>query len=925
MLLLFPAACHAAPTRIEAENWSRQFGSLGKDYKAAASGGQVLGLEWGDVPGDWAEYDFTAAQTLTPARLTIRYARAFTGSGRLDATLDGAPAGFVVYDYTGGWGDTAGQFRTTALDLPVLSAGPHTLRVTVAATGEPLPAITIAPERVLDLVGGRADKNSVGHGRNVALYTGSPSQCFFATHRLGNVFSATDGRTLRWFPDQVVVAVGGATASPNVNLDYLEYDVVPPAIATEATADTIVEQRQVCVTRDDVIVTRVWLANPETTPQTHTLIVTGDCRNSYDWRGSTGGVKETRRDGDVVLMFDHNVYPEFVPAGLCLAIGGSAAPSQVVVSTPGAYSLTYEISVPAASTRSVVLACAIDTQETRAREHLAAVLDDSDPLAANRAEWSDFYAHQVPRFACSDAGLTELYAFRWFLLRFSTAGGDLGYFKYPVVMEGRQAYQTYCCYSAPFMAFDMNWAVDPAVGFGHMATMAEAAYDDGRFPWYTSPRTNHVPIDHASGTGLSLLPYAAWKYFIVHGDRARLAELYPVMKRNVEWWLADRDPNGDGLFDVQHQLETGMDDLFRWGSAYADTRYDAVDATSYACMNLRAVATMARELGETADATRFGAAADLAAAALRTLLWNTTRSAFFDRRKSDSALAVNYPTITMFYPLLADAGQAPQRAVISAYLLDPNRFWLPYPVPALPKDHPQFNPTSFWTGPSWPAANSHVVEALARTAKRDDRTLLPQAAELFRRAAANHLQPRADFYERYNPLTGAGLSSFRDYMHSWWVDIYVRHVAGLEYVDGALLTVDPLPLGLDYFELRGAPWRGRRVDVLWRDPNGVPEGDPNAPAYRPGLTVQVDGRTVARRPAFRPGDTPVTAPALLGDLNCDSLVNNGDIDVFVLALTSPLEYATRYPDCQLLNGDANADGVFNNGDIDAFVALLVGG
>ncbi len=63
----------------------------------------------------------------------------------------------------------------------------------------------------------------------------------------------------------------------------------------------------------------------------------------------------------------------------------------------------------------------------------------------------------------------------------------------------------------------------------------------------------------------------------------------------------------------------------------------------------------------------------------------------------------------------------------------------------------------------------------------------------------------------------------------------------------------------------------------------------------------------------------------VGDLNCDGLVNNGDIDAFVLALTDPLAYAATYPDCDRNLADINGDGEVNNGDIDGFVALLSGG
>ncbi len=63
-------------------------------------------------------------------------------------------------------------------------------------------------------------------------------------------------------------------------------------------------------------------------------------------------------------------------------------------------------------------------------------------------------------------------------------------------------------------------------------------------------------------------------------------------------------------------------------------------------------------------------------------------------------------------------------------------------------------------------------------------------------------------------------------------------------------------------------------------------------------------------------------PDVIGDMNCDGLVNNGDIDPFVLAVTDAGAYELAYPACDILRGDCNEDGLVNNGDIDAFLALL---
>ena len=93
--------------------------------------------------------------------------------------------------------------------------------------------------------------------------------------------------------------------------------------------------------------------------------------------------------------------------------------------------------------------------------------------------------------------------------------------------------------------------------------------------------------------------------------------------------------------------------------------------------------------------------------------------------------------------------------------------------------------------------------------------------------------------------------------------------------------------------------------------NGAPDDCDIAAGTSPDL----DGNGI---PDECEAGTPV------GDMNCDGLVNFGDIDPFVLALTDPAQYAVDYPDCDAGNADINGDGLVNFGDIDPFVALLTG-
>lgn len=81
-------------------------------------------------------------------------------------------------------------------------------------------------------------------------------------------------------------------------------------------------------------------------------------------------------------------------------------------------------------------------------------------------------------------------------------------------------------------------------------------------------------------------------------------------------------------------------------------------------------------------------------------------------------------------------------------------------------------------------------------------------------------------------------------------------------------------------------------------------------------------------PAFADANgnlVPDVCEALLGDMNCDGVVNVLDINPFTLALSDPAGYAAQFPACNILNGDMNHDGFVNVLDINLFVALLSGG
>ncbi|TWT44895.1 hypothetical protein RAS1_13140 [Phycisphaerae bacterium RAS1] len=68
---------------------------------------------------------------------------------------------------------------------------------------------------------------------------------------------------------------------------------------------------------------------------------------------------------------------------------------------------------------------------------------------------------------------------------------------------------------------------------------------------------------------------------------------------------------------------------------------------------------------------------------------------------------------------------------------------------------------------------------------------------------------------------------------------------------------------------------------------------------------------------------PQTLPLILGDANCDGVVNILDINPFILALGDPLAYAAEYPFCDVARCDMNGDGLADILDINPFVTAIL--
>jgi glycogen debranching enzyme len=117
-----------------------------------------------------------------------------------------------------------------------------------------------------------------------------------------------------------------------------------------------------------------------------------------------------------------------------------------------------------------------------------------------------------------------------------------------------------------------------------------------------------------------------------------------------------------------------------------------------------------------AECQRHGASVS---GAIQALMWNETLGYFVTLYKDKDGHTVPSPveTVQSLFPLLLpDLPEALVERIVRTAVTNTSKFWLPYPVPSVSADAPQytanFTVDLMWRGPTWPILNWFLMEGL---------------------------------------------------------------------------------------------------------------------------------------------------------------------------------------------------------------------
>jgi putative isomerase len=268
-----------------------------------------------------------------------------------------------------------------------------------------------------------------------------------------------------------------------------------------------------------------------------------------------------------------------------------------------------------------------------------------------------------------------------------------------------------------------------AIGWRHVdaglaAEMIDAVFDgqraDGFVPHQLSPTQGPSAITQP--------PLLAYGIKLVHDAAPNLAWLrlhYARLCAYVEWDLAHRDQDGDGLVDwliegdpASRSGESGMDNSPRFDFHYP-TQLAAVDFNAYLALECETLAGFAATLGYPKDVAVWQQRHAQLCCLINQYLWSEEHRFYCDY---DAASGTLSPVLSSagFLPLICGAATAEQATILAGHLRDPEMFGTAFPVPSIAARDRTHYAKDMWRGPTWVNVNWLVARGLERYSAHGD-------------------------------------------------------------------------------------------------------------------------------------------------------------------------------------------------------------
>ena len=463
-----------------------------------------------------------------------------------------------------------------------------------------------------------------------------------------------------------------------------------------------------------------------------------------------------------------------------------------------------------------------------------------DEKCAEYLRWFD----PIPSFECDDGLMTRCWHYRFYLLRknlcapggtqpFFCEGRDHRMAKEPYTASGWE-FARMIPLSVPMQVRDARWIPGAKEAEGTLRALLQCADEEGVF---SALSLSGPPKAYAH-----FCQRALYEWYLVTGKAETVRALLPAYKRDAAK-VYRRCKADDSLQIERTHALTGKeyqpsfwfftDRCFPKKVRPAQEGYTAlkrVDRSVYAYLNFDALARLC-DLCKDADGAYFASESAKIRSDILNLMWDPVSQCFYDLHAltNEKAFVKN---IVCFDPMWAGL-TGEKHLPAFRYLTDPCFFALGSAFASCAADCPAFSSDGgwfgdyfkgphgcMWNGPSWPYATALALDALARQSKEHGHRFDADFDRFLGQYTLQHFGEGTDVFpclvEFYDSRTGRPLSEEADYCHSFYIDLIVRHVAGVEPEENGIRFA-PVRTHLKWFRMRGLDIRGHRVDAECRE------------------------------------------------------------------------------------------------------------
>jgi glycogen debranching enzyme len=191
---------------------------------------------------------------------------------------------------------------------------------------------------------------------------------------------------------------------------------------------------------------------------------------------------------------------------------------------------------------------------------------------------------------------------------------------------------------------------------------------------------------------------------------ARTKAFYPKLAAWTEWWMQNRDADGDGLPEYMNGCDSGWDNatVFDGGCPVASP-----DLPAYLVLQMDMLADLAARLGKSRPAADWHRRADALLQRMLERLWDCQQ--FVSLCLPTGEPFPEGDCLLNFIPIiLGKRLPKPYRDRLAAALKPGGRFVTRHGPATESPASPLYNPTGYWRGPIWAPSALMIVDGLRR-------------------------------------------------------------------------------------------------------------------------------------------------------------------------------------------------------------------